>query len=190
MSAFDGITLAVILITTVIGVLAGFGNGLKFFSHGWMGRIVSIVICYFIFGLVLKIPFVEEAMAKFVAKLDENKWYLKVLKYVRIDLIAFAVILYFVVQIAKRLLLGIIEKIFEANVWLMRILNKFLGAAIYLFILLLVTLIVFQIAYYIKGTDGAIYAKIQGSLFGLDKLYLDNPLNAVIDSIRQAFIAQ
>ena len=70
----------------------------------------------------------------------------------------------------------------------MRILNKFLGAAIYLFILLLVTLIVFQIAYYIKGTDGAIYAKIQGSLFGLDKLYSDNPLNAVIDSIRQAFI--
>lgn len=188
MSAFDGITLAVILITTVIGVLAGFGNGLKFFSHGWMGRIVSVIICYFIFGLVLKIPFVEEAMSKFVAKLDENKWYLKILKYVRIDLIAFAVILYFVVQIAKRLLLGVIEKIFETNVWLMRILNKFLGAAIYLFILLLVTLIVFQIAYYIKGTDGVIYAKIQGSLFGLDKLYSDNPLNAVIDSIRQAFI--
>ena len=69
----------------------------------------------------------------------------------------------------------------------MRVINKVLGVAIYLFLLLLLVLIVFQIAYYISGADGAFYKTFQGSLFGLDKIYLDNPLNSVIESIRSAF---
>lgn len=189
MNLVDGITLAVILITAVIGAISGFGRGLRIFSHGWIGRIISIIICYFIFGLVLKIPFIEELMAKFVALLDESKWYLKILKYIRIDLIAFAVALFFVVQLLKKLLLSVIESIFEINNRVMRVINKLLGVVIYIFILLLIALIVFQIAYYISGEGGVLYEKIKGSLFGLDKLYLDNPLNSVIESIKGAFVA-
>lgn len=186
METLDLITLAVILLTAGLGAVFGFGKGLKFFSHGWIGRIVSVIICYFIFGMVLKIPFVEEKMTEFVAKLDESKWYLKILKYVRIDMILFAVLLFFAVQLLKKLAIAIVEHIFEIDTPVMRIINKVLGVAIYLFLLLLLVLIVFQIAYYIAG-EGAIYNAIKGSLFGLDKLYLDNPLNKVIESIKLSF---
>lgn len=186
MSSFDGITLAIIIVTALIGVAFGFGRGLRFFSRGWFGRILSIIICYLIFGLVLSIPFVQELLANFISSLDESKWYLKLLKTIRIDLIVFAVVLFFAVQILKKLLVSLLERIFEINVPAMRVINKILGACIYLFILLLIVLIVFQIAYYIGGSDGALYDTLKDSLFGLDKLYLDNPLNNVIESIKSA----
>lgn len=190
MSNLDLITLGVIMLTALIGAISGFGNGLKFFARGWLGRIISIIICYFLFGLVLKIPFVQDLLQKFVATLDGEKWYLKILKYVRIDMIVFAVVLFFAVQLVKKLVVALINGLFSINTPFIRVLNKLLGVFIYLFLLLLLVLIVFQIAYLIDGADGAIYQKTQGSLFGLDKLYLDNPLNKVIESIKMAFVKE
>lgn len=190
MSTLDLITLGVIMLTALIGAISGFGNGLKFFARGWLGRIISIIICYFLFGLVLKISFVQDLLQKFVATLDDEKWYLKILKYVRIDMIAFAVVLFFAVQLVKKLVVSLINGLFGINTPFIRVLNKFLGVFIYLFLLLLLVLIVFQIAYLIDGADGAIYQKTHGSLFGLDKLYLDNPLNKVIESIKMAFVKE
>ena len=190
MSNLDLITLGVIMLTALIGAISGFGNGLKFFARGWLGRIISIIICYFLFGLVLKIPFVQDLLQKFVATLDGEKWYLKILKYVRIDMIVFAVVLFFAVQLVKKLVVALINGLFGINTPFIRVLNKLLGVFIYLFLLLLLVLIVFQIAYLIDGADGAIYQKTHGSLFGLDKLYLDNPLNKVIESIKMAFVKE
>lgn len=190
MSNLDLITLGVIMLTALIGAISGFGNGLKFFARGWLGRIISIIICYFLFGLVLKIPFVQDLLQKFVATLDGEKWYLKILKYVRIDMIVFAVVLFFAVQLVKKLVVALINGLFSINNPFIRVLNKLLGVFIYLFLLLLLVLIVFQIAYLIDGADGAIYQKMHGSLFGLDKLYLDNPLNKVIESIKMAFVKE
>ncbi len=190
MSNLDLITLGVIMLTALIGAISGFGNGLKFFARGWLGRIISIIICYFLFGLVLKIPFVQDLLQKFVATLDGEKWYLKILKYVRIDMIVFAVVLFFAVQLVKKLVVSLINGLFSINTPFIRVLNKLLGVFIYLFLLLLLVLIVFQIAYLIDGADGAIYQKTHGSLFGLDKLYLDNPLNKVIESIKMAFVKE
>ena len=190
MSNLDLITLGVIMLTALIGAISGFGNGLKFFARGWLGRIISIMVCYFLFGLVLKIPFVQDLLQKFVATLDGEKWYLKILKYVRIDMIVFAVVLFFAVQLVKKLVVSLINGLFSINTPFIRVLNKLLGVFIYLFLLLLLVLIVFQIAYLIDGADGAIYQKTHGSLFGLDKLYLDNPLNKVIESIKMAFVKE
>ena len=190
MSNLDLITLGVIMLTALIGAISGFGNGLKFFARGWLGRIISIIICYFLFGLVLKIPFVQDLLQKFVATLDGEKWYLKILKYVRIDMIVFAVVLFFAVQLVKKLVVSLINGLFSINTPFIRVLNKLLGVFIYLFLLLLLVLIVFQIAYLIDGANGAIYQKTHGSLFGLDKLYLDNPLNKVIESIKMAFVKE
>ena len=190
MSNLDLITLGVIMLTALIGAISGFGNGLKFFARGWLGRIISIIICYFLFGLVLKIPFVQDLLQKFVATLDGEKWYLKILKYVRIDMIVFAVVLFFAVQLVKKLVVALINGLFSINTPFIRVLNKLLGVFIYLFLLLLLVLIVFQIAYLIDGADGVIYQKTHGSLFGLDKLYLDNPLNKVIESIKMAFVKE
>ena len=190
MSNLDLITLGVIMLTALIGAISGFGNGLKFFARGWLGRIISIIICYFLFGLVLKIPFVQDLLQKFVATLDGEKWYLKILKYVRIDMIVFAVVLFFAVQLVKKIVVALINGLFSINTPFIRVLNKLLGVFIYLFLLLLLVLIVFQIAYLIDGADGVIYQKTHGSLFGLDKLYLDNPLNKVIESIKMAFVKE
>ena len=190
MSNWELITLGVIMLTALSGAISGFGNGLKFFARGWLGRIISIIICYFLFGLVLKIPFVQDLLQKFVATLDGETWYLKILKYVRIDMIVFAVVLFFAVQLVKKLVVSLINGLFSINTPFIRVLNKLLGVFIYLFLLLLLVLIVFQIAYLIDGADGAIYQNTHGSLFGLDKLYLDNPLNKVIESIKMAFVKE
>ena len=43
-----------------------------------------------------------------------------------------------------------------------------------------------QIIAWISGTDGGFYESLQGSVFGLDKIFTDNPLNSVFESIRAA----
>lgn len=189
METLDIITLAVIIVTALIGLGLGFGRGLRTLSRGWFGKIISMAVCYLVFGLVLNIPFVSDLLAKFVAWLEDGNWFLRLLKTIRIDLIVFAIVLYFVVRMLLKLVTSLVSSVFELNTPIVKIINKILGIAIYLFMLLLLVLVVFQIAYYIGGENGVIYQKVEGSMFGLDKLYLNNPLNNVIDGFKNASAA-
>lgn len=189
MNTLDIITIAVIVVTAILGLGLGFGRGIRALSRGWFGKIISLAVCYLFFGLVLKIPFVSDLLDKFVAWLDGGNWFLRLLKTIRIDLIVFALVLYLIVRMLLKLVASIVGSVFELDNPVVKIVNKILGVAIYLFMLLLLVLVVFQVAYYIGGANGVVYQKIEGSMFGLDKLYLNNPLNNVIDSIKNASVA-
>ena len=71
----DWIAIAVVAAFILIGALVGFGKGLKFFTGGIFGIIISILVCYLVGGLVLEIPFVHDILEKFIQALtDKNKF--------------------------------------------------------------------------------------------------------------------
>lgn len=181
----DFIAIGVIILFALIGISSGFGRGLKFFTSGIFGKIISVIVCYFLFGLVLELDFVQGWLEKFVVFLAEkNNFICNVLLKLRIDLIAFAVVLFVIVQIARKILVAILCGIFESEVLLMQILNKILGLVLYLFMLCILVLIVFQVISLIGGNVAQSVANyFAGSKLSLDKLFLDNPLLSIIETI-------
>ncbi len=186
MIAADFVAIGVILLFTVIGVISGFGKGLKFFTGGIFGKIISVVACYFLFGIVLDWGFVQDLMLRFVNFLTEkDNFFCFILLKVRIDLIGLLVALFFVVLLLKRLVIFLVCKFFEIDNRFMNVLNKFLGAVLYLLAMIVLVLLIFQLISIIGGKlEANLLAHLSESIFGLDKLYLDNPLLSIIKSIK------
>ena len=181
----DVIVLIAFLACLVFGSVIGFGKALRFCAGGTFGRIISVVICYFLFGIVLSWGFVQDLLAKFTATLAEkDTWILNFLLKIRIDLIVFAIVLFCVVQILRRLVVNIISDVMESDNKVVSVFNRVLGIVLLTAFVIIVALIVFQIIAWVGGTDGAFYESLNGSAFGLDKLFADNPLNAVFENIR------
>lgn len=183
----DVIVLVALLICIVLGAFMGFGKGLRLFTGGVFGRIISVVICYFLFGIVLSWSFVQDLLLKFTTMLaEQDTWICNLLLQIRIDMIVFGAVLFLVVQILRHLVVHIIAGVFEIDNKAIRIINKILGVVLFLAFAVIFTLIIFQIIAWISGTDGGFYESLQGSVFGLDKIFTDNPLNSVFESIRAA----
>ncbi|MEG9430551.1 MAG: hypothetical protein VZQ61_06505 [Christensenellaceae bacterium] len=183
----DLIVLVALLICIVLGAFMGFGKGLRLFTGGVFGRIISVVICYFLFGIVLSWSFVQDLLLKFTTMLaEQDTWICNLLLQIRIDMIVFGAVLFLAVQILRHLVVHIIAGVFEIDNKAIRIINKILGVVLFLAFAVIFTLIIFQIIAWISGTDGGFYESLQGSVFGLDKIFTDNPLNSVFESIRAA----
>ena len=58
MQIIDWIFIGLIALFILLGLLIGFGKGLRFFTKGFFGFIISIIICYFIGALIIKISFI------------------------------------------------------------------------------------------------------------------------------------
>ena len=109
----DLIALGVGLFAVLSGLVMGFGKVLKLITNGFIGKIFTLVICYFLFGIVLKIGFVQELLAKLILTLSEKgNLICNLLIKLRIDLIALAVALFIVVLIINKLFVGLIKKFF------------------------------------------------------------------------------
>ncbi len=183
----DVIVLVALLICIVLGAFMGFGKGLRLFTGGVFGRIISVVICYFLFGIVLSWSFVQDLLLRFTTMLaEQDTWICNLLLQIRIDMIVFGAVLFLAVQILRHLVVHIIAGVFEIDNKAIRIINKILGVVLFLAFAVIFTLIIFQIIAWISGTDGGFYESLQGSVFGLDKIFTDNPLNSVFESIRAA----
>lgn len=181
----DVIVIIAIFSCIVLGSMMGFGKALRLFTGGIFGKVISVVICYFLFGIVLSWGFVQTLLAKFTTMLSENgSWICNLLLTIRIDLIVFALVLFVVVQIIRRLVVYIVSNVMEIDNKFVSVLNRILGVVFLLVFVFIVMLIVFQIIAWVGGTDGDFYIKLQGSAFGLDKIFADNPLNAIFQSIR------
>ena len=72
----------------------------------------------------------------------------------------------------------------EINCKPIRIINRVMGVVLLTAFVVVLTLVAFQIIAWISGTDGAFYTNLEGSVFGVDKLFTDNPLNAIFENIR------
>ena len=170
------------------GIILGFGKTLKLLTSGLVGKIISVVVCYFLFGVVLYIPFVQSLLDKMIFALKENGNFIcKVLLFIRLDLIVFAVALFIFVQLLRKWAVGLIKSFFEIDTKPMRIINKVLGAALGLVALVIFTLVIFQIIAWIGGTEGEFYQSLTGSVFKLDEIFKDNPVNSIFKTIIKSF---
>lgn len=175
----DFVAISLIIVAAFIGFKVGVGRVLNFVTSGIVGKIISIVACYFLYGLVLKLPFVQDLLDKFVAWISSSESAIvRLLLYIRIDMIAYFAVLFVIVQIIRKIIIKFIGKIFS----LVPPVDKTLGVVLSLVFIIAAILILFQIVYLIFGAEGGLIGVLDGSLLGLDQIYINNPLNSIIDS--------
>ncbi len=176
----DIIVLAGSVLFALVGLIVGFGKGLKFFTSGIFGIIISVFVCYVIFGFVLNWGFVSDLLGKFNDWLRENGSVGTFFADIHTDKIVLAVALFVVVQIIRIIIVKIIKGIVEINMLGFKIVNRILGVAFMFAVALAILLVVFQIVAWVGGDTAADFAaKLDGSVFRLDDLFANNPLNSV-----------
>lgn len=181
----DMVVLIVFGACLLFGALFGFSRGLRWFTSGAFGIIISIIITYFLIGIVLDWGFVKALMEKLVDALSaSDSWICSILLNLRADLIVVTAILFTAVQILRMIVVSVIARIMESDNKIMRVLNSILGVAFFILFAIVMLLVVFQIIAWINGTDGTFYQGLVGSTFGLDKIFLGNPLNSIFENIR------
>lgn len=181
----ETIIIALAVLSFVTGFVSSGGKVLKRVTNGKIGRILTIIFCYFTFCLVLALPISQKLLitiAEKIESIDSTILSFLVLT-IRLDLVIFAIIFYFVVVILRKIVVFVIEFILEVNCLPIRIINKVLGVVLSLLWLSIIVLIVFQILAWTTGLDGSVYQQLEGSFLGLDKVFANNPLNALIESI-------
>ena len=179
----DYIFIALGVFFAVLGFLRGFGKQLKFFTSGVFGVVISLLVCYFIFGFVLSLDSVQALLLTLCEKMAaSDSAVVQFLLTIRIDVIVFAIVLFLVVQVLRIIIVAIIAKVAETDTTVMKVINKVLGLVLGVVVYLALILLILQITYFVAGGEGsAVYAKLEGSFFGLDKIYLNNPLLVVKD---------
>ncbi len=176
----DFVAISLVMVFAFIGYKIGVGKVLKFVTGGIVGKIISVFVCYLIYGLVLDIPFVKSLLDAFVNWISSSdSSFVKLLLYVRIDMIAYFAVLFLLVQLARKLVIAMLGKIFS----LAPAIDKTLGVILNLAFIASIVLIVFQISFWLLGADGGLFPLLDGSLLGLDKLYVNNPLNSIIENL-------
>lgn len=182
----DLVAVAVVAGFALLGVFVGFGRGLKFFTKGIFGVIISIFVCYCIGGLIMKLPFVQELLTKFAALwADKEGFFFDVIRKIRVEIIVYYIVLFIVVQIIRIIIVAILKHIAEAKVLVMKVINRILGAILFVVMGVLLSLLVFQIIYWIGGDTAESFDNmLGGSLFGLDKLFENNPLIYIVDYLK------
>ncbi len=185
MTTADVVLIIVLLVSVFLGLILGFGKGLKIITSGILGKIISIVVCYFLFGVVLNMGFVKNLLDELITALKENgNGICNLLIKIRIDLIILAVALFFIVQILRKVIVSIIKDFFEIDKKPIRVINKVLGVTLFIIVNIILVLTIMQVSAWIGGTDGAVYRFLEGSKFGLDKLFINNPLNSLFETIQ------
>ena len=177
----DWIFIGTAIIFGIAGLTFGFGKLLRWLTDGLRGILISIFICYLIFGFVLNLGFVQALLERFKESLAaSDNGIVRFLSTIRIDVIVLAVVLFGLVQIGRKIIVTILQSVMERENVVMKALNKTFGMVLGFAIFLGIMLVVGQIAYAVGGESGELYANLQGSFFRLDELYLCNPMTSII----------
>lgn len=179
----DWVAVGAVALFILFGLLAGFGKGLKFFTGGIFGVIISVFVCYCLGGLILKLQFVQDLLDKFRDLWAGGKA-AGVLNKIHLDLIVYYIALFIVIQIIRVIVVAVLKHLLEIDMVVFKIINKILGALFFLAILIFLTLTVFQIISWVGGETAQDFEKLlEGSFFKLDKLFENNPLLSLRDRI-------
>lgn len=182
---------AIILVATfcLLGLWLGFGRGLAFFTKGIFGIFISVIVCYCLGGFILNVDFVNELVTSLNAKMSEGGGFLQFLASVHFEIVVYYIVLFIITLVVRIIIVRIIRSIAEINNVFIKILNKTFGMVFFVCVLILFTLLVFQIIYAIGGTTSDNFAaSLSGSFFKLDKLYSENPILALIKIFRDEII--
>ena len=178
----DVVVIVAFIVFALTGVVVGFGRGLKFFTGGVLGLIISVIVCYLIFGFVLDISFVKELCNKFLEWLNSKGSVGSFFADIHLDYVALAVVLFVIVQIIRIIIVKIIRRVFEIDNAAVKVLNKVFGAVLFVLVFVATMLIVFQIVAWVGSDTAENFLKnIQGSFFKLDDLYENNPLLSIFN---------
>lgn len=173
----DWVMLGIIAVVIILGLVAGFSGGLKFFTGGIFGVIISIIVTYFLMGVVNSWQFVIDLFAKLngAMSFSENVEYI-------IDQIILAVVLFIIVQILRIIVVKLIAGLFEINNVIVRVINRVLGIVVIAAVVAILGLLAFQIIYWVGGQTAEQVAEgLNGSVFGLDWIYEHNPLRVMAE---------
>lgn len=170
----------------LVGYIAGFGRGLKFFTSGVFGFLISVLVCYCLGGFIYKLNFVQELLAKLIAAMTDKNGFCDFLIKIRIEIAVYYVALFIVVSTVRIFAVLIIKSIVETNNAALKVINRVLGMILFLAAFAMIALFVFHIISLIGGTTEASFLeKLDGSFFRLDKIFEDNPLMTIIEYIRR-----
>lgn len=182
MQIVDWITLGIILLVAIIGLLLGFGKCLKIFTSGIFGVIISVVVTYFLIGIVGSWGFVQELLGKFTQALTDNgSGFCMFLKTIGIESIVLAVALFIIVQILRIIIVNIVKGIAEADNVVIKAINKFLGLVFALAFFAMLALVIFQIIYLIGGETSENFRQYLTGAFKINYIYDNNPLRVIAD---------
>ncbi|MGN1373048.1 MAG: hypothetical protein ACI4VK_03250 [Candidatus Coproplasma sp.] len=182
MQIVDWIALGIILLVALIGIMLGFGKCLKIFTGGVVGIIISVVVTYFLIGIVGSWGFVNNLLTSFKTLLAESgNGILIFLNNIGIETIVLAIVLFIIVQLLRILIVNIIQGIAEADNVVMKIINKGLGMIFALAFFIMIALIVFQIIYLIGGDTADNFREYLTGAFKLNYVFDNNPLHVIAD---------
>lgn len=186
----DWIFIGGALVAAFIGWFAGFGKCLKFFTSGIFGVIISVFICYCLGGLIMNLDFIRELLVKLASLWEGKEGFLfDLLSKMQFEVIVYYIALFLIIQILRRLIVGILKSIAEKDVKVITFFNRFLGAVLIIAMALLLTLFVFQIIYWVGGASlETVKSAFEGSAIKLDYLLFEgNPLAQIVNYITDVF---
>ena len=182
----DWIALAIVVVSLVVGALVGFGKLLVFFTNKVFGWFTSAFVCYTFGGMFMNLEFVQDLLAK-LASLWSNSdnFFLVFLTNIHPEIILFYIVLFLIVFLILKLLALLAKSILEINTKPLKVINAIGGALLLGATIILLGLVVLQVIYWVGGnTSDALLENLDHSLFGLDKLYLNNPLLGLVDMVK------
>ncbi len=186
----DWVALVLILLFLVFGLISGFAGGVRFLTKGVFGVIISVVVCYFIFGWVASLGFVQELLGKLNSAIagGAESGFRYVLAYsIHIDYVILAIVLFIVVSILRVLLVKLFCGIMESSNVVIKIVNKVFGVVLWLAILAMLVLLAMQIVTWIGGSSyDSVADWLSGSTLKLDVLLEKNPLAAMVTALKGA----
>lgn len=182
----DWIAIGLVVVFCILGMLLGFGKGLKFFTGGIFGFLISFVVCYALGGLIYNIGFVADLLNSFRDALaGKDSGFCNFLLKIHIDIVVYYIALFIVVTILRLIIVRIIKSIAEIENVFFIIINKTFGVVLFVGVLLMLSFIAFWIISLIGGdTEANFIAKLSGSKLGLDKLFEYNPFMTIIKAIK------
>ena len=178
----DIIVVVLIVISCILGMLFGFGKGLKFVTGGILGIIISVFVCYLLGGIIYNFAFVQNGLESFrgVLEAKDNK-FCKLLLLIQIDIIVYYVALFIAVTIIRIIIVSIIKRIVEIENVVLIVINKTFGVVLFVGVTIILVLFVFWIVSLIGGgTAASLQATLSKSNIGLNWLYEHNPFMKMI----------
>lgn len=185
MQVVDWIAIGVLVLTLALGLLLGFGKILKMFTGGIFGIIISLVVTYFCLGIVASWGFVQDLMAKLLTAMENaNNSIVDFLITIGIEKIILAVGLFIIVQVLRIIIVNVIKSIVEVNNPVIKVINRMLGVVLLLAIMCMIALLVFHVIALVGGASAENFQlKLSGSVFKLDWVYENNPLQYIIEKV-------
>jgi hypothetical protein len=177
MQIVDYIAIGLVLLFAVVGLISGFGGGLKFFTSGVFGFIIAIIVCIALVPTITGLEFIVNLFDGMNTKLRGVGEFGETLVLV-VDYAIVGVVLFIIVQLVRMAVVAIIQHIVEVDNIVFKVINKTLGVVFYVVMLGVFVALIFSIISLIGGDTSTNFslwlqggAEGSGSVFKIDEAY-------------------